>query len=161
MPKIKQVLGEVVAIQSCVQAEHLVALQPGWPSFVVATPAPSPRSCPGSSNGAQVIKAAGAAGKAPPSGWVTGQPLIANVVLRAKPRKTNIAKVVYNSPRMHRYKYKIQRIKNHQSYNKLDIWAVWRLLSLPPQLQQHGGGGDDVLKQAGPGEHNILLLPHF
>ena len=53
-------------------------------------------------------------------------------------------------------------LKDHIiAYNKLDIWAVWRLLSLPPQLQQHGGGGDDVLKQAGPGEHNILLLPHF
>ena len=33
-------------------------------------------------------------------------------------------------------------LKDHIiAYNKLDIWAVWRLLSLPPQLQQHGGGG--------------------
>ena len=38
-------------------------------------------SCPGSCNGAQVIKAAGTAGQAPSSGWVLGQPFIANVVL--------------------------------------------------------------------------------
>jgi hypothetical protein len=64
-----------------VQAEHLVVPQPGWPSFMVATPALSPRIFLVVSTEYRSSRLQGLLVKAPPSGWVTGQPFIANVVL--------------------------------------------------------------------------------
>jgi hypothetical protein len=78
-----------------VQAEHLVVLPPGWPSFMVATPALSPRIFLVVSMEYRSSRLQGLLVKAPPSGGVTGQPFIANVVLsKAEPRnEANIAKM--------------------------------------------------------------------
>jgi hypothetical protein len=62
---------------------------------MVATPALSPRIFLVVSMEYRPSRLQGLLFKAPPSGWVTGQPFIANVVLsKAEPRnETNIAKM--------------------------------------------------------------------